>query len=114
MIRGDVVLVDLTGAQGSEQGKTRVCVVIQNDVGNKYSPTTIIVPLTSQLKHLSMPTHALIRRSEGNGLMKDSMALCEQVRAVDKTRILKTYSNIGNDISVVFKAYVNNFSLERG
>lgn len=107
--RGDVVYADLSGVQGSEQGKSRVCVVIQNDIGNMHSPTTIVVPLTSQLKKTSQPTHALIQRNSRNRLKKDSMVLCEQVRVIDKSKILDVYGNIDEQIKDVYKAYVASF-----
>ncbi len=77
--RGDVVVIRLDPGVGSEQQKTRPAVVVQNDVGNRYAPTTIIVPLTSQTAQI-YPTDVLIS--------KDSKALCSQILTVDKTRIV--------------------------
>ena len=79
--RGQIYYIDLSNAQGSEQGGFRPCVIIQNDKGNEHAPTTIVVPLTTQSKR-KLPTHAAIR--EGTRL---SLALCEQVRTVDKSKI---------------------------
>ena len=71
---------------GSEQGGRRPVVIIQNDLGNLYAPTVIAVPLTGSTGKPAMPTHALIPAGEG-GLWRDSTALCEQVRTLEKTRL---------------------------
>lgn len=109
--RGDVVIADLDGATGSEQGKMRPVLVIQNDTGNKYSPTTIIVPLTSKKKKKGMKTHVLIQKTEENGLSEDSIALCEQVRTIDKKRIKMSIGQINDYITMqnVYKGYIANF-----
>lgn len=79
--RGQICYIDLTPSKGSEQGGLRPCVIVQNDRGNQHAPTTIVVPLTTQTKK-KLPTHTEVR--EGT---KNSIALCEQVRTVDKSRI---------------------------
>ena len=79
--RGEIYYIDLSPSQGSEQGGLRPCVIVQNNRGNEHSPTTIVVPLTTKSKKL-LPTHKVVR--EGT---KNSIALCEQVRTVDKSRI---------------------------
>lgn len=108
--RGNIVICDLDGAIGSEQGKTRACVILQNDVGNRYSPTTIIAPLTTKIKNMSMPTHAFIYRNNTNNLKEDSMVMCEQIRTVDKSRIQSIIGMVDNgDMSNIFKAYLANF-----
>ena len=83
--RGDIYYADLSPVVGSEQSGIRPILVIQNDIGNKFSPTIIGVPITSKAK-VSMPTHILI---EGNkyGLDKDSIILAEQIRTLDKSRL---------------------------
>lgn len=83
--RGDVYYADLSPVVGSEQSGIRPILVIQNDIGNKFSPTIIGVPITSKTK-VSMPTHIAI---EGNkyGLDKDSIILAEQIRTLDKSRL---------------------------
>ena len=109
--RGDIVIADLDGATGSEQGKMRPVLVIQNDIGNKFSPTTIIVPLTSKKKKRELKTHVLITRTEENGLAEDSVALCEQVRTIDKKRIKAGLGYI-SELSVmkdIYNGYVANF-----
>ena len=109
--RGDIVIADLGDTVGSEQGKKRPAIIIQNDLGNLHSPTTIIVPLTSHIKKKTQATHALIRKTLGNGLRYDSMALCEQVRAIDKSRICLKIGAIDDSLTMkkVFEAYVANF-----
>lgn len=84
--RGDVFLADLRPVIGSEQGGIRPVLIVQNDIGNKYSPTVICVPLTALSNAKSkMPTHIIVGTE--NGIKKESMALCEQVRAIDKCRL---------------------------
>ncbi|HZX11208.1 MAG TPA: type II toxin-antitoxin system PemK/MazF family toxin [Acidobacteriota bacterium] len=91
--RGDVVVVDLEPIKGSETGKTRPCVVIQNDIGNKYSPVTIVAVITGQ-KEISKqyPTDVWISKGDG-GLNKDSIVQCDQIRTITKERI---QANIGH------------------
>ena len=84
--RGDIFYADLSPVVGSEQGGVRPVLVIQNDVGNKYSPTIIVAAITSQLKKAKLPTHLEI--DAGNfGLIKDSVLLLEQIRTIDRKRI---------------------------
>ena len=91
--RGDVYLADLSDANGSKQGKIRPVVVIQNNRGNKYSPTTIVACLSSKVysKH-HLPTHYLL--PEGLGLKYRSMVMCEQIRVIDKSRLLKKIATV--------------------
>lgn len=109
--RGDIVIADFGDGIGSEQCKKRPAIVIQNDVGNKYSPTTIIVPLTTSLKKVTQATHAIIPKTTDNGLRADSMALCEQVRAIDKKRICSKIGAITDQETMkkIYTAYVANF-----
>ena len=83
--RGDIYYADLSPVVGSEQSGTRPILIIQNDIGNKFSPTIIGVPITSKAK-INLPTHIAI---EGNkyGLEKDSIILAEQIRTLDKSRL---------------------------
>lgn len=73
---------------GSEQGGRRPVLIIQNDRGNRFAPTVIAVPLTTSTAKPSLPTHVLLREGEG-GLKHDSTVLCEQVRTLEKTRLLQ-------------------------
>ena len=85
--RGDLYLADLSFAVGSEQTGIRPVLIIQNNKGNKYSPTTIIVCLSSKI-----PTHYLL--PELNGLKYPSMVLCEQIKVIDKDRLIKKIGKI--------------------
>lgn len=87
--RGDVYYAELDPVIGSEQGGVRPVLIIQNDVGNQYSPTTIVAAITGQLSKAKLPTHVDLAGRE-NGLAKNSVVLVEQVRTIDKTR-LKEY-----------------------
>lgn len=83
----DIVEVDFCGNVGSEQLGVRPSVIVQNDSGNLHSPTVIVIPLTSEIKKLYIPTHKVIQKSTDNGLDSASMLLGEQIRSIDKTRI---------------------------
>ncbi len=84
--RGDIYYADLSPVVGSEQGGIRPVLIIQNDVGNKYSPTVIAAAITSQKDKTKLPTHIQVNAS-GCGLAKDSIVLLEQVRTIDKQRL---------------------------
>lgn len=84
----DVIQVDLGESFGSEQGGIRPAIIVQNNKGNKFSPTVLIVPLTSEIKKINMPTHNVVHKTKLNGLDADSMLLGEQTTAIDKKRIL--------------------------
>ncbi len=84
--RGDIFYADLSPVVGSEQGGIRPVLIVQNDIGNKYSPTVIAAAITSQKYKTSLPTHISV--SSGDcGLAKDSIVLLEQVRTIDKKRL---------------------------
>lgn len=88
--RYDIVQADLSGAVGSEQGGIRPVLVIQNDIGNFYSSTTIVIPFSTKVyKNPNQPTHTLIRKSVTTGLRMDSMLLGEQMRVISNQRIKK-------------------------
>ena len=84
--RGDLYYADLSPVVGSEQGGVRPVVIIQNDVGNKYSPTVIAAAITSKINKAKLPTHIEIN-AESFGLPKDSVVLTEQIRTIDKKRL---------------------------
>ena len=84
--RGDLFSACLDPVVGSEQGGIRPVLVIQNDVGNRYSPTVIVLAVTGQLGKARLPTHVPIE-CEGTGLVKDSVVLAEQIRTLDKRRL---------------------------
>jgi len=84
ILRGDVYFADLDPVNGHEQGGHRPVLVIQNDVGNQHSPTTIIVPMTTAQKPL-LPTHVYL--AEADGIVGGSLIMCEQIRTLDKNRL---------------------------
>ncbi len=84
--RGDIYYADLSPVVGSEQGGIRPVLIIQNDIGNKYSPTVIAAAITSQINKAKMPTHIELTAKD-YGLSKDSVILLEQIRTIDKKRL---------------------------
>lgn len=84
--RGEIYFAQLNPVIGSEQGGIRPVLVVQNDIGNQYSPTTIILAITSQINKAKLPTHVELK-AETYGLEKDSVILAEQIRTIDKTRL---------------------------
>ena len=97
--RGDMFYADLSPVVGSEQGGTRPVLVIQNNIGNKYSPTVIVSAITSQLNKNKLPTHIELD-SEEFGLKADSIILTEQIRTIDKSRLKEKIGHI-NDAKVM-------------
>ncbi len=91
--RGDVVLVKLDPVVGSEQGKTRPALVLQNDIGNEYSPTTIVAPITSKIFSKQFPTNVEINLAN-SPLKEPGTILLNQIRTIDKARIIKNYGKI--------------------
>ena len=84
--RGEIFFAELNPVQGSEQGGVRPVLVVQNDVGNNFSPTTIVLPITSRMCKAKLPTHVELSRKE-SGLARDSVVLAEQIRTIDKQRL---------------------------
>lgn len=84
--RGDIFFANLNPVIGSEQGGLRPVLILQNDIGNTYSPTTIVAALTSRIKRAKLPTHVEIAKGKC-ALDKDSVILCEQLRTIDKQRL---------------------------
>lgn len=107
--RGDIYYADLSPVIGSEQGGLRPVLIIQNDVGNKYSPTVIAAAITSRLGKTKLPTHIDVNRdscftnslsdteSERLGLAKDSVILLEQIRTLDKRRLKEKMGHLDDD-----------------
>lgn len=95
-IRGTILQISLDPTVGHEIKKSRPCLVVQNDIGNKYSPMTIVVPVEGA-EHIAKmyPVNVLILKGEG-GLDKDSVALCNQIRCVDEARFGKVYGVVTN------------------
>ena len=84
--RGEIYYADLSPVVGSEQGGIRPVLIVQNDMGNRYSPTVIAAAITSQKDKANLPTHIAVN-AQGSGLIKDSIILLEQVRTLDKHRL---------------------------
>ncbi len=95
--RGDIFYADLSPVVGSEQGGVRPVLVIQNNIGNKYSPTIIISAITSQINKAKLPTHVEINATE-YGLPKDSVVLLEQIRTIDKKRLRERIGRFGDEM----------------
>lgn len=95
--RGDIFYADLRPVVGSEQGGIRPVLIVQNDTGNKFSPTTIVVALTTKIKKSTIPTHIDIHSDDNNGLKSDSVALCEQFRTIDKCRLKDKVGHIDDE-----------------
>ena len=91
--RGDVLLVNFEPVRGSEQGRIRPAVVIQNDILNKFSPLTIVAPVTSRVYDKEYPTNVFIKK-EDSGLDKDSTVLLNQIRTIDKRRIIRKIGSL--------------------
>lgn len=86
--RGEIYLADLSPVVGSEQGGQRPVLIVQNDVGNRYSPTVIVIAITAQISKAKLPTHVELP-ADNNGLNKDSVILAEQLRTIDKKRLIQ-------------------------
>jgi mRNA interferase MazF len=94
--RGDIFYADLSPVIGSEQGGLRPVLVIQNDIGNKYSPTTIVAAITSQIDKAKLPTHVELPATEYQ-LERDSVALLEQIRTIDKRRLREHITRLSDE-----------------
>lgn len=97
ILRGDVWLVNLDPTMGHEIKKSRPAVIIQNNLGNKYSPITIVAPITSQNTERIYPIEVLLTR-ENSGVQKESKALLNQIRAVDKRRLMKKIGKLSDEV----------------
>lgn len=95
--RGDIYYADLSPVIGSEQGGIRPVLIVQNDVGNKYSPTVIAAAITSQINKAKLPTHIEVN-AQMYGLSKDSVILLEQVRTIDKKRLKEKIGRLNDEL----------------
>lgn len=91
--RGDIFYANLNPVVGSEQGGIRPVLIIQNDIGNRYSPTTIVAAVTSRIKKAKLPTHVELRADE-HELERDSVILLEQLRTIDKRRLKQKIAHL--------------------
>lgn len=109
--RGDIFYADLSPVVGSEQGGLRPVLIVQNDIGNKYSPTVIAAAITSRLGKTKLPTHIDIYADEV-GLCKDSVVLLEQIRTLDKQRLKEKMGHLDeNSMQAVNSAIAVSFGL---
>ena len=95
--RGDIYYADLSPVVGSEQGGMRLVLIVQNDVGNKYSPTVIAAAITSKTSKSKLPTHIEVF-ADRYGLAKDSVILLEQIRTIDKTRLKEKMGHLDDAV----------------
>ncbi len=110
--RGDIYYADLSPVVGSEQGGVRPVLIIQNDVGNKYSPTVIAAAITSRTGKSKLPTHIEVY-ADRYGLAKDSVILLEQIRTIDKKRLKEKMGHLDEDVmGEVNNAISVSFGLE--
>lgn len=109
--RGDIYYADLSPVVGSEQGGVRPVLIVQNDIGNRYSPTVIAAAITSQIDKTKLPTHIELS-SRDCGLSKDSIVLLEQIRTIDKKRLKERMGRLDEDsMSQVNRALQVSFGL---
>ena len=104
--RGDIFYADLSPVVGSEQGGLRPVLIVQNDVGNKYSPTVIAAAITSKMSKAKLPTHIGVFANQV-GLLKDSVILLEQIRTIDKTRLKEKMGHLDNDTMIEVNNAIN-------
>lgn len=111
--RGDIFYADLSPVIGSEQGGIRPILIVQNDIGNKYSPTVIAAAITSQLNKSRLPTHIEVDATN-YGLSKDSVILLEQIRTLDKKRLKEKMGHLDSvAMYKVNKALSVSFGLQQ-
>ncbi len=94
--RGDIYYADLSPVVGSEQGGFRPVIILQNNIGNRFSPTVIVAAITAQIQKAKLPTHVEIPASE-YGLERDSVVLLEQIRTIDKQRLTQKITHLDED-----------------
>ena len=112
--RGDIYYADLSPVVGSEQGGVRPVLIIQNDTGNRYSPTVIAAAITSQTGKARLPTHIDLPVSDSQGLSKDSVVLLEQVRTLDKRRLREHMGHVEEQVmEKIDTAIAVSFGLQR-
>ncbi len=95
--RGDIYFADLRPVVGSEQGGVRPVLIIQNDMGNRHSPTVICAAITSKMNKAKLPTHIALEMNKYN-IIKDSVILLEQIRTIDKSRLREKVCHLDDEI----------------
>ena len=108
--RGDIYYADLSPVVGSEQGGVRPVLIVQNDTGNRHSPTVIAAAITSQLGKARLPTHIALA-AQGSGLPKDSVILLEQIRTLDKRRLRERMGRVDSAVMEQVDAAIAETSL---
>ena len=103
--RGEIWLADLNPTQGSEQAGTRPVLIFQNNSINSFTSTFLTIPLTTNLRRASLPTCALVRQGEG-GLVKDSVALCHQLRVLDRLRLKRRLGTVSKQTLAAIESRV--------
>ena len=112
--RGDIYFADLSPVVGSEQGGTRPVLIVQNNVGNRYSPTVIAAAITSQIHKAKLPTHIELS-GQSFGLTRDSVILLEQIRTIDKRRLREKMGCLNEEVmEQVDEALVVSFGITTG
>jgi mRNA interferase MazF len=114
--RGDIFYADLSPVVGSEQGGIRPVLIVQNDVGNRFSPTVIAAAITSQKDKARLPTHIQLHTGgDGSGLVRDSIVLLEQIRTLDKRRLREKMGRLDDTaMDRVDQALQISFGLDAG
>ena len=111
LVKGQVIMVELTSTEANVQRGMRPCVVVQNNIGNKFSPTLIVAPLTSRIKR-DMVTHAKLYPTLENGLTVASTCLLEQIQTVSKTSVKRVLGVLNNlEMELINKAIVASLAL---
>ncbi|BCJ87215.1 type II toxin-antitoxin system PemK/MazF family toxin [Effusibacillus dendaii] len=95
--RGDVFFAELSPVVGSEQGGFRPVLILQNDIGNRFSPTVIVAAITAQIQKAKLPTHVEIK-ADKDGLERDSVILLEQIRTIDKQRLTDKITHLDDEL----------------
>ena len=114
MKRGEIYFADLDPVIGSEQGGMRPVLIIQNDLGNRFSPTVIVLPLTSRINKTPLPTHVPLLPPQG-GVRRPSIILCEQVRTLEKSRLTRYLGHLSPEkMGLVEKALAAAVGVEDG
>ncbi len=109
--RGDIYYADLRPVIGSEQGGVRPVLIVQNDMGNRYSPTVICAAITSRMNKADLPTHVALEANK-YGIVKDSVILLEQVRTIDKSRLKEKVCHLEDELlNKINEALKVSFSL---
>lgn len=103
--RGEIWLANLNPTQGSEQSGTRPVLIFQNNSINRFTSTFLTIPFTTNLRRASLPTCVLVREGEG-GLAKDSVALCHQLRVLDKMRMVRRLGILSDDVMAAIESCV--------